>query len=450
MSTSQTTVGNLAVELGLSDEQFRQALAYAQVQAEAAAKQMQAKVNQAAASVPRAVEASTNSTNRAMGLLNISRALDDVQYGFRGIVNNIEGIVMGLGFGTGVAGAATIAAVAINQMIPAVQGVYNATQKLFYGFQDGAEQARMSVAGMMNGGLGQQGLAAALKDQAQYLIGRSDATNQDLSENFGNRGSGSEMTRYQNAMANNLRRAIEASALMQESFRAAADASVRLAASQRGAAAQYDLSTKSQAQIPLNRQLFQAAVDRFGNGDNLRTKLLIEGRKSGMLPTDTERLYGDFASGNQNATLKATELLGLQAERTKIMAEDFERITRSAEELQSISKETAKSKEETAKFIEQENRWLQNSIRLDEQRELNKEGQSFDRQISEYERAVVRQDDLFSRRSSLMNLMNRSEIIGAADVFGRNLNAGMKSEELKQLEEINKGIQDLKPITGLG
>jgi hypothetical protein len=46
--------------------------------------------------------------------------------------------------------------------------------------------------------------------------------------------------------------------------------------------------------------------------------------------------------------------------------------------------------------------------------------------------------------------MKRSEILGTADVFGANLNAGMKSEELKQLEEINKGIQELKPMTGLG
>jgi uncharacterized lipoprotein YddW (UPF0748 family) len=73
-----------------------------------------------------------------------------------------------------------------------------------------------------------------------------------------------------------------------------------------------------------------------------------------------------------------------------------------------------------------------------------------DRQFFDYESAVDEQGGLFKRRDSLLNQMNRSEIIGMSDVFGANLNAGMKSEELKQLEEINKGIQDLKLETGLG
>jgi hypothetical protein len=71
-------------------------------------------------------------------------------------------------------------------------------------------------------------------------------------------------------------------------------------------------------------------------------------------------------------------------------------------------------------------------------------------QFNEYQDAVERQSSMIDRRDSLLNQMNRSEILGTADVFGANLNAGMKSEELKQLEEINRGIQELKPITGLG
>lgn len=55
--------------------------------------------------------------NAARGLLQVAYAADDVQYGFRGIVNNIPQIVLGLGMGAGVAGAAAIAAVAVNQLI---------------------------------------------------------------------------------------------------------------------------------------------------------------------------------------------------------------------------------------------------------------------------------------------------------------------------------------------
>jgi hypothetical protein len=49
--------------------------------------------------------------NGAMGLLALSNAVQDVQYGFGGMVNNIPQIITGLGLGMGVAGAVQIAAV---------------------------------------------------------------------------------------------------------------------------------------------------------------------------------------------------------------------------------------------------------------------------------------------------------------------------------------------------
>jgi hypothetical protein len=52
----------------------------------------------------------------ARGLLYMSQAIDDIQYGFTAIVNNIPQIVMGFGGGAGIAGAVGIAAVAINQL----------------------------------------------------------------------------------------------------------------------------------------------------------------------------------------------------------------------------------------------------------------------------------------------------------------------------------------------
>ena len=52
--------------------------------------------------------------NGAMGLLALSNAVQDVQYGFGGIINNIPGIVSGMGLGMGVAGAAQIAGVAFS------------------------------------------------------------------------------------------------------------------------------------------------------------------------------------------------------------------------------------------------------------------------------------------------------------------------------------------------
>lgn len=55
--------------------------------------------------------------NSAMGLLMLGQAVDDLQYGFRAIVNNIPGVVMGLGGSAGIAGAVAIAGVGINQLI---------------------------------------------------------------------------------------------------------------------------------------------------------------------------------------------------------------------------------------------------------------------------------------------------------------------------------------------
>ena len=49
--------------------------------------------------------------NGAMGLLALSNAVQDVQYGFGGMVNNIPQIITGMGLGMGVAGAVQIAAV---------------------------------------------------------------------------------------------------------------------------------------------------------------------------------------------------------------------------------------------------------------------------------------------------------------------------------------------------
>ncbi len=61
-------------------------------------------------------ELQSASGNAGRGLSQLAYAVDDIQYGFNAIVNNIPQIVMGFGFSAGIAGAAGIAAVAINQL----------------------------------------------------------------------------------------------------------------------------------------------------------------------------------------------------------------------------------------------------------------------------------------------------------------------------------------------
>lgn len=62
--------------------------------------------------------AATSSGNMGQALLQGSRALQDLQYGLAGAVNNLEGIASAMGLGAGVAGAVTVLAVALQTLGP--------------------------------------------------------------------------------------------------------------------------------------------------------------------------------------------------------------------------------------------------------------------------------------------------------------------------------------------
>ncbi len=62
-------------------------------------------------------ELKTASGMGTQGLIQLGYAADDLQYGFTAIVNNIPQILMGFGVSSGIAGAAAIAGVAINQLV---------------------------------------------------------------------------------------------------------------------------------------------------------------------------------------------------------------------------------------------------------------------------------------------------------------------------------------------
>jgi len=75
------------------------------------------------------------------GLGQLAYAIDDIQYGFNAIVNNIPQIVLGLGGGMGIAGALGIAAVAANQLIKHWTELGAVLQSNWSG--GGAEQLKM-------------------------------------------------------------------------------------------------------------------------------------------------------------------------------------------------------------------------------------------------------------------------------------------------------------------
>lgn len=57
-------------------------------------------------------QATRSVKNMGQGMLQVAYFMDDVQYGIRGIMNNIPGLVMGFGGGAGLAGAVSIATLA--------------------------------------------------------------------------------------------------------------------------------------------------------------------------------------------------------------------------------------------------------------------------------------------------------------------------------------------------
>ena len=59
-----------------------------------------------------------SSRNTSMALLELSRGFEDAQYGIRGVLNNIPSLVLSLGGTAGLAGAISIGAVALSQIIP--------------------------------------------------------------------------------------------------------------------------------------------------------------------------------------------------------------------------------------------------------------------------------------------------------------------------------------------
>ena len=61
--------------------------------------------------------------------LELSRGIEDVQYGFGGIVNNIPGIVMALGGGAGLTAAISLTAVAMNQLITKFPSMFGEAKK---------------------------------------------------------------------------------------------------------------------------------------------------------------------------------------------------------------------------------------------------------------------------------------------------------------------------------
>ena len=232
------------------------------------------------------------------------------------------------------------------------------------------------------------------------------------------------------AAAINMKKATAATAAMSESFQMGAKAAKDMRWLQRGSTAENEKTTGRMEAESVNKKVYQAAVDKYGGGDNLRTKIETEGRKAGMTKTQSRELYGGFSEGDAAATKKVEEMLNLKDERTKAMADDYERATGSAEELLRIEKDRAST--ENKKMVEEYDKMVATEL----------ERQSLEKDKG---KAQERLDELMAQRA-------RTEVVGSSDVFNRNLNAGTGDDPTvkaieKQTEEIRRMTDEIK---GLG
>lgn len=118
-----------------------------------------------------------SAVNMGQAMLQGSRALQDMQYGLAGAVNNVEGLASAFGMGAGITGAATVAAVAlqalgphlltlIDALIPLDDALGRTSAKLA---QDAVEAGQAYMAAVDNAGKQTAAFEAQLKAEAQAL-----------------------------------------------------------------------------------------------------------------------------------------------------------------------------------------------------------------------------------------------------------------------------------------
>lgn len=88
-----------------------------------------------------------SSTNTGANMLQLSYFVDDLQYGFRGIANNIPGLIQGLGGSMGLAGALSIVGLGLATVLPLMYKFYTAgdSENIVAGAKAYSESIRDSV-----------------------------------------------------------------------------------------------------------------------------------------------------------------------------------------------------------------------------------------------------------------------------------------------------------------
>lgn len=422
-----TTVGKLSVELGISDDQLRAGLAAAMVQAQQAGQKISQSMNQAGQS---------GGGNKGISgfALSISRLADDAQYGFRGIINNMEQLGMSaaqtLGMSTANAmafgGALTLLAIAANNLIPELDKLVDSRSAF-----DKLSTSAIGFSGAINSSVG------ALKLLAQE--------NEKLMATDKTAGAGAFIQQQIASLNNQSGRSMLSKVL--DPFNLMSRSGLNFGKTE---AQQLQENKDAGRQLQANQirlAIEQAGAARLQSSFNAGGELIGRERNTAMFETDK-----NAAKAFESAIKGNAEIAKIQIER-QLMASGMQ--GNDAEQkalimLGEASQGVKKAFDDLAQRLPE----LKLAEKLNEVANQKQIGEDIDKMVKDELERQALQAKAAKMESSLADLearRMRSEIIGASDVFNRNFNAGLDKDPTvqaieKQTEELKEVLDSLKEL----
>ena len=428
-----TVVGNLSVELGISDDQLRAGLAAAMAQAQAAGQRISNSLNQAGSS------ASGKAAGGGFGGfgLAISRLADDAQYGFRGIVNNMEQLgasaAGSLGASTknamAFASVLTLTAIAVNNAIPEIEKMLDT--------RTGFEKLATSAAGFSGSVNTSLASVKALAAEIEKL------TQQDKTQGFG--------AAIQRGLASSIGQSgLKFAAAMADPFNITGIQDIDMSKIGKTFEQQIQENKDAGRQIMRNQidlSISQPQAARMQEALAAGGGLISAERNKASFETDKTMasMFGDAIKGQAETAKMAIERQ-LMAEGVQGNQAEMDALTM----LGQASKGVKSAFEELARRVPE----LQLTEKLKAAMEQKSIGQEFDQMVKdELERQSLQAKAVGIERniSDLELRKRRTEIIGSADVFQRNFMAGTSEDPTvkaieKQTEDLREIMQQIKEL----
>jgi hypothetical protein len=428
-----TVVGNLSVELGISDDQLRAGLAAAMAQAQQAGQRISNSLNQAGSSV----------SGRAAGGgfggfgLAISRMADDAQYGFRGIINNMEQLGASAAGSLGMSAekamafgsVLTLTAIAVNNAIPEIEKMLDT--------RTGFEKLATSAAGFSGSVNTSLASVKALAAEIEKL------TQQDKTQGFG--------AAIQRGLASTIGQSgLKFAAAMADPFNITGIQDIDMSKIGKTFEQQIQENKDAGRQIMRNQidlSISQPQAARMQEALAAGGGLISAERNKASFETDKTMasMFGDAIKGQAETAKMAIERQ-LMAEGVQGNQAEMDALTM----LGQASKGVKAAFEELARRVPE----LQLTEKLKAAMEQKSIGQEFDKMVKdELERQSLQAKAAgIERNITDLELRNqRTEIIGASDVFNRNFNAATSEDPTvkaieKQTEDLREIMQQIKEL----